>query len=92
VELIADLLIAVAEFFEAEMASARQCLMRLMIAGAIVLIGMGVVLGAVVLVAWGLYALLLPAAGLVGAAFLAAAILLIVGLFIIFVCAKRYAR
>ena len=62
-----------------------------MIAGAMILVSIAVIAGAVLLVAWGLYALLMPALGLVGAAFVAAVILLAAGLALM--CgAKWYAR
>jgi hypothetical protein len=88
---MADIMMAVAELFEAEMAAARQSIVRLLVAGAFIVTSIVLMAMAVILVTWGLYVLLMPLLGVAGAAFGAAAILLAAALLLI-LSAKWYVR
>jgi len=89
--LISDLAAILSHTVEAELRAVRRSCLALLVALSLLLAGAAVAVVGFGLLLWGLYVLLMPAAGIAGAAFITGAVALMIA-FILSVVAKRTAQ
>lgn len=78
----------VARFLQTQMVALRRGIMRLFVACVVLALGYSLLLAACGLVLWGMYALISPGVGHVGAAFITAAVALLGGLILVLIACK----